>query len=239
MIKINKVDSNKTNIPQPEASKSGILPTLPASFLVVGKSGSGKSTVLHNLLTNEKLLKDYFDYIFVFSPVKTDDILQQLHLPKENYINDFEEEFVDGIIDKLEKKIEDGGGLGKVGNKTRTLFIFDDILSKAKFLRGNVMRKLASANRHYNISMIINSQYYKAIPPIVRTNVSGIIFFPSCLAEVEKFADEQADPNMSKKEFMDIVRHATNEPYQFMFVNSKAKAGERLRKGFDTLLTIG
>ena len=237
-MKLNRVKTNKECIPQPDAVKKGILPKLPASFLFIGKSGSGKSTALYNLLTHKDLLKDYFNYVFVFSPIKTDDILKQLELPEESYINEFDEDTVEGILTKIEAQIDDRG-MDDCGKDMQILFIFDDILNKQKFLKSNTMKKLASANRHMLVSWIILSQYYKAIPPVIRTNASAIVLFPSSLAELERVTDECCEPNMSKKQFMSLLTHATDEPYQFCFINCKSKQGERVRKGFDTILSLG
>jgi len=237
MIKINEVKTDKSNVPQPNAVEKGILPKLPASYLVVGRSGSGKSTVLYNLLTSKELLGDYFNFIFVFSDVATDDILQKLKLPKKNYIKDFDEDKVETIINKIEQKIEKEG-LEKTAKEMQIAFIFDDILNKQKFLKSNIMRKLASANRHYLISWFVLSQYYRAIPPVIRSNASGIIYFPASLAENEKLAEEQCLPGMSKKEFIELIDYATEEKHSFMFINNKAESGKKIRKGFDNIINF-
>lgn len=236
-MEIKPVETDKSNVKQPDAVEKGILPQLPASYLVVGRSGSGKSTILYNLLTNEKLLGGYFNYIFVFSDVKVDDILAKLELPEENYINDFDEEKVSKIMKNIENKIEDMG-LAEASKDMRIAFIFDDLLNKQQFLKSNIMRKLASANRHFLISFFVLTQYYRAIPPVIRTNASGIIYFPASLAENEKLADEQCPPNMSKKEFIKMIDHATSEKHSFMFINNRAKSlDEKIRKGFDRALS--
>ena len=236
-MKLHQVKTNKSSVPQPPCVEKGIIPKLPASFLIVGKSGSGKSTALHNLLTHEDLLKNYFNYTFVFSAVKTDDILKDLGLPDENYITEFDEALVQGIMTKIEGQIEEKG-VEAIASDMKVLFIFDDILDRQQFLKSNVMRKLASANRHFLISWVILSQYYKAIPPIIRTNASSLIIFPSSLAELERVCDEHCEPNMSKKEFMSVLQYATDKPFSFAHINSRAKAGERIRKGFDVILTL-
>lgn len=234
MISIKPVETNKSFIKQPSAVTNGVLPSLPASYLVIGRSGSGKSTVLYNLLTSPELLGNYFSFVFVFSDVKTDDILKQLDLPEENYITDFDDDKIYEILDTIEGKIGDIDE--KVAEEFKIAFIFDDILNKQKFLRGDAMRKLASTNRHYLVSWFILSQYYRAIPPIIRQNASGVIFFPSSMMEIEKLADENTEPNQTKKEFIDIVQHATNDKHSFLFINRKDDTGKRLRKGFDTIL---
>jgi hypothetical protein len=237
MIKIEPVETNKINIPQPKAVKNGILPKLPASYLVVGRSGSGKSTVLYRLLTSKELLGEYFNFIFVFSDVKTDDILQKLNLPDENMITDFDEAKVESIIDSIEKKIKDET-MEQFGKEYQICFIFDDILGKQRFLKSNIMRKLASANRHYCISWFILTQYLRGIPPTVRQNASAVIFFPASMAEVERLAEENCEAMMNKKQFIEVVQHATSEPHSFLFINRKAENGKRLRKGFNTILSF-
>ena len=237
MIKIEPVETDKSHIVQPNAVTNGTLPKLPCSYLVVGRSGSGKSTVLYNLLTNEKLLGGVFNFIFVFSDVKADDILKKLDLPPENYVTDFDEKTIDELLTSMDKKIEEEG-LEKMAKDIKIAIIFDDILSKQKFLRSDAMRKLASANRHFLISWFILSQYYKAIPPVIRQNAGGVIFFPASLAEVEKLADENCEPMMSKKEFIKLVQHCTSDKHSFLFLNRKADAGKRIRKGFDRIVSF-
>lgn len=229
-----RVESNKGIIRQPACCKNHILPKTPFGLVMVGRSGSGKSTLLYNLLTKEDYLKGYFDYIFVYSPVKTDDILKQLDLPEENYISDFDEASVNHIMDTMENLLEDD--FENNVNTHKVLFIFDDILQKQKFLKSDVIRKLASASRHFNISWIILTQYYRALPPIVRTNSSATVLFPSCLAEIDKFADEQCLPGMSKQNFIKMIQEATDQPYQFFYINCRAPHGQKARKGWDEIL---
>lgn len=235
MIKIKPVKTDKSNIKQPPAVEKDILPALPAGYLVVGRSGSGKSTVIHNLLTETDLLGGYFNYIFVFSDVEVDDILKTLELPEENYIKKFDEAKVEGIIDNIGKKIKDMG-LKEAAADMRILFIFDDIINKQRFLKSDTMRKLCSTNRHFLISYMILTQYYRAIPPVIRANVSGIIYYPASLAENMKLCDEQCPPGMGKRDFLALVDHATAEKHSFLFINNKS-SDNKIRKGFDTILS--
>ena len=239
MIKINPVDTDKSNIEQPDAVNSGILPSLPASYLVVGRSGSGKSTVLYNLLSSPQLLGGAFNYIFVFSDVETDDVLKKLNLPDENFItgDKFNEDTIKGILDKISKKIKECGLKDSCG-QYRIAMVFDDVLSKQKLLRSDIMRKLVTANRHYLVSVFMLTQYLKGVPPTVRQNCSGVVFFPASLSEVEKLADENCEPMMSKKTFVKLVQHATADKHSFLFINRKSPCGQRLRKGFDIILKI-
>lgn len=226
------VKTNKDLIKQPQVSIDGTLPKAPFGLIMVGRSGSGKSTLLYNLMS--EMLKDYFDFILIFSPVKTDDVLKSLELPDENYIQEFDEDSISSIMSKLEKLLDDD--FEKNVNECKTLFIFDDILSEQKLLKSNTMKKIASASRHFNISWIILSQYYKALPPIIRTNASAIVLFPSSRAEIEKFSEEQCLPNMSHQDFVRMVQDSTKKPYSFFYLNHRADHGKKARSGWDDII---
>ena len=225
--------SNKDNLFQPRCSEIGILPQLPFGMAIVGRSGSGKTQAMIHMLTSKYLLKDTFDFVYLFTGIKADDkMIKALNLKKENIKNNFTEEDVSVITDKMEKSVE------KMGFEKcpSVCLIFDDFLNKPKFMKSPTMIKLATANRHMNCSYILLSQYYKKLSPVIRTNVSYLMFFPSSLAEVEKLAEEQTPPNKSKKEMIELVQYATSEPFSFLGINTKADCDKRLRKGFDKII---
>ena len=230
---VKPVKNNKEHLYQPPCSRNEILPPLPFGGLIVGKSGSGKTMACVNMLTNKHLLKDAFDYVYLFCCIRPDDdLIQPLKLKKNHIFENFQEKDVKSICDKAEGHIKKNG----FKNSPSTLMIFDDILSNVEFMKSKTMLKLATANRHMNISYFFLSQYYKKISPVIRTNVKLIMFFPSSLQEVEKLAEEQTPPNMSKKEFIKIVQFATKEKYNFLTINHMSQ--DKLRKNFENVLSL-
>jgi hypothetical protein len=231
-LKVVPAKTKKAQIKQPQACKDGVLPKLHCSYLICGKSGSGKTAVLVHLLRSNALLANAFDYIFYCCDSPDDMVQSNLHLPKENIIQNFDADFLDRLIKKQEAKIKKKGA----DKADSILLVFDDILSKTKFLNSGIMTKLVCESRHYNISCIFNTQSYKKLPRVVRINVRGIILFPSNLGELEKFSEENALPGMSKKDFLKLVQHCTAEQYQFAFINHDAPPNDKLRKNFDTIV---
>ena len=227
--------TNKDDIFQPECCKLEILPSLPFGMAIVGKSGSGKTQMMLHLMTSPYLLKDSFDFIYLFTGVKADtEMIKCLEIPDDCIMNDFDEEQVKTIMDKMERSVEKNG----FKNTPSVLFIFDDFLNKPKFIKSSTMTKLASANRHLNISYILLSQYFKKLPPVIRTNVAYIAFFPASLQEVIKLAEENTPANMSQKDMIKLVQYATREPYQFLGINNRCCAQKRLRRGFNQILSL-
>ena len=66
--KIEPVKTSKDAIKHPALSEEGVIPKLCCSTVLVGKSGSGKSVLLHNLMTRKEFFHGHFDKIFLISP---------------------------------------------------------------------------------------------------------------------------------------------------------------------------
>jgi hypothetical protein len=227
--------TNKQDLYQPPCVDLGILPELPFGMAIIGKSGSGKTQMMIHMMTSPHLLEGVFDFTYLFTGIKADEeMIKALNLPKDCIKNNFEEEDVKKITDKLEKTVEKQG----FKNTPSVCMIFDDFLNKPKFMKSDTMVKLATGNRHMNISYILLSQYYKKLTPVIRTNVAYIAFFPASLSEVIKLSEEQCPANTSHKDMIKLVQHATAKPYQFLGINSRCSCDKRLRRGFENILKL-
>jgi hypothetical protein len=231
-LKVIPFKSNKQKIKQPPACQLEILPKLHCSYLFVGKSGSGKTNALIHLLKSKDLLGGVFDDIYYLSDSIDDTFRDNVkkEIPDKNFIKDFDEDFINNILNKQEGEIKKKGYV----KAPHVALIFDDILSKKKFLNSKLMLKLMTCCRHYNTSNFILSQSYKAIPRALRLQMRGIVFLPSSMNEVVRFSEEQCLPNMTQKKFIEMIQYATKEPYNFCFINNDSN--EKIRKNFDTIL---
>ena len=134
--KVKPFKCNKDKLYQPSCSENDITPKLPFGALITGKSGSGKTNAVVHLLSTEELLKDKFDYIYLFTCVKPDDdLIKPLNIHKSCIFKNFKEKDVIVIMDKLEKYIEAKG----FKNCPSVLMIFDDILSNKDFLKSKTL----------------------------------------------------------------------------------------------------
>lgn len=233
--KIQVFKTNKEDIYQPCCCKNELIPKLPTTILVIGRSGSGKTNAVVNLLTNKNLLHDTFDFIYIFSGIRPDqELLKPLNIPKDQIKIDFEEEDVQRLMTKMENTVEKNG----MRKTPSVLFLFDDILGKKKFLNSKTLSKLVTTNRHMNITCIILSQYYKKLPPVVRTNASYYLIFPSSEAELLKVADELTPANQTKQQFLKLLKYATKDKYQFFSLNSKTEPRKMCRKNFGEIINL-
>lgn len=242
-LKIRPLKTSKHGIKQRPMMESGVIPQVNTSTLIIGRSGSGKTCLLCNLLQQPHFYgkdhtgKPYFDQTIIFSKTggtALDDTYDNIdYLTKDNFVNDLQPEIIDEIIKSQEQHIKKNGF-----GKRKLLLIFDDVLSEPKFLKSKQFVKLWVELRHYCCTVICNSQSYTKIPRVARLQITCLFFFPASYNEIEVLADQQAPPNMNKKEFIKLVQYATNEPFNFLYINNKLPITERFRKNLDKVIKI-
>lgn len=235
---VKPLKTEKTDLPQSKFMKHNIIARFPSLHLVVGKSGSGKSTVVNHMVTNKDFMGGFFHYVIMFSPTADkDDLVKHLKLPKGNLITDPSSDKLKQIIEKQDEKIKKKG-IKWVGENSRVLLIFDDIVSHKKFLESPEMLKLATMGRHSLISSIINTQSYTKVPRAVRLQANGIIVFPSSQNEVNLIVDDNTPPHNTKQQFRELVEIATSGKHSFLYILPMQPVEKRFRKNFGSYLRI-
>ena len=90
ILKIIPYKTNKSKIKLNAMMEADIIPRHASSVVFSGRSGSGKSNLMVNLLTRNQFYKGYFDLIFLFSPTaRSDDLPLYLKLPDKRIFTDF------------------------------------------------------------------------------------------------------------------------------------------------------
>jgi len=237
--KIHKIETKKAGIPQRAVQKSGILPKFPFSWMLSGRSGSGKSNLLINILTRKELLGGYFQYIIVFSPTagKYDDLYDSLKLPPENFKAEFGPEQLEEIID-ARKALIDKKGIAWVAKNARVLIIMDDVISNRKFLESPVALTMFALLRHYLCSIMVLMQSYTKLPRALRLNCNAVSVFPSSQSEIEVLIQEITPAGINKRRFEHVIDYATAEKYNFLYINYHADKDKQIRKNLDEIINL-
>ena len=239
-IDIKVLKTKKSNLPQSAFMKADIINKFPSLTLCIGKSGSGKSNVIGNMLTKKEFMKGFFNEVYLFSPTaKSDDLVEHLKLKSDHIIDNLDENAIDKlneIVDNNTAMIEKDG-IKHTAEKSKILIICDDCISEKVFIKSNILMRLATAGRHALISTIICSQSYTKVPRVIRLQCQGLIIFPSSNDEIELLCEDLCPPGITKRNFLEMIKFATDERYSFLYVNQHAKdPKEKFRKKFSEII---
>jgi hypothetical protein len=247
MYKIKALPKDEKNKAfQKPIMKKGIIPGFPTSTIICGSSGSGKTTLLTRLLMEPYFYgppengKPYFDNIFIFSKTAgpqhgLDDTYDNItYLTDDNFITEISEENLTLIMEIQKENIKTVGR----GKAKRVLIIFDDILSEPKFLNSGTYTKLFTELRHYNCSIICNTQSFNSIPRRCRIQAMNIMLFGSSRNEQKVLADFSAPDNISSRKFIKCIQHCTSEPYSFMYINRELPSFRRVSRNIDDIVDL-
>lgn len=194
------------------------LPKIPFRIACIGKSKSGKSTVICNFFNDDMYGKNTFrkEDIFVFSQTNTLDNKLKDWVPAidENYITDFDENIIDDIY-KQQKALHDTYGKKRV---PPILIILDDMIGTSALRDRNIITKMMPKTRHYNVSYLITTQKFSGIPRQIRLNCCTMLIFKVVPGEIDAILNELSDKK-SRNKLRSILVKIFSEPYQFLMID--------------------
>lgn len=234
---------DKPKDPRMEHLRYKNLPKLPANMMILGRCGSGKSSILYSLLqegyTYGKKKKSIFDEGIVY--LGTQDAISAFQkLPIKNHIvlqefdpDDFEEYLDDLKTHQMEK-------LEKNKSALNTIIIFDDFvgqnLMKHNKGKASPLERLALTSRHEcNATLVMCSQVYKNsgfAHPVVRNNITTYILSQMSRPEIEKIAEELSG-DMTSDEFISCYdKIMAKKPFNFMVMDTRRPLEARWTERF-------
>lgn len=260
-LQIQSVPPSKLIKPTELDKVNDYLPKPPFAMGLVAPKGSGKSTIIYNLISRPEFYLKKFDQVWMLSPTFfLDDTYAKAKLNPERVVTDVNKfsDTMNTIIDKVNTQIESiktavaqqasSQGWSKERQKEevekqkaekldRILIIIDDAVGVKALERGSVITNSFSRHRHLYISFLYAVQIYKAMPPVVRVNLSAILIFRIFnRGELKKIVEEQA-VLVKDSTWMALYEHATKEPYSFLYINYKHPT-YRYFKNFTTPLVV-
>ncbi len=220
------------------------LPKLPATFYILGKCGSGKSSILWTLLTKGYVFgkgkKSIFDEALIY--LGTLDARESFErLPIKNKLildeydpTDFEayqKDLTEHQMEKLEKKKPLLNGLIIWDD-----FVGEGLMKKAARNAAPPIQRLALTSRHEsNTSLVFCSQVYKNSgfsAPAVRNNITTFIISAMSRPELQKIAEELSE-DYDPDEWIEIYdRIMAKRPYNFVVMDRRRPMNARWTERF-------
>tara|TARA_Y100000114_G_scaffold106971_1_gene100282 strand:- start:595 stop:1374 length:780 start_codon:yes stop_codon:yes gene_type:complete len=201
---------------------------LPMRLLMVGKTGSAKTTKLGNLLLRpEPFYRNDFDptNIFIFSgslkgDMKLREIINQLEIPESNTFEKYDDDIGNAIYDMIVDNFNNA-----IANKERpnhTLFVFDDLgfsnMQNQTHKKNDILNRILCNGRKYLISTITLNQRITQVSRNAREQVSGAILHKCSNKDLEMI---EGDFNYmkNKKDFRDLFLKNTEGQFDFLVIN--------------------
>lgn len=184
-------------------------------YIISGRRGSGKSTLALCLLDSKLAYRKRFKNIFLVSPTARSDKKFAKLVDELDEDGKFFEELNQGNIESVLDVIKSDNK--ENDKKNLHCIVLDDVVLDLPKSKSNILNKLVIESRHHNVTLLILSQKYNAIPTIIRANMDLISFFPSLnTKEVSTF---QEDLNISKELFYKVYNEATDKQNSFLHCN--------------------
>jgi hypothetical protein len=133
-------------------------------ILAVGRRGSGKSSLLMDLLYN---LRERYDYCTAMCPTMESAGLLRRCMPESSVYNRFSQS-------KLELLVQTARELAAAGKEKSFLLVLDDVLYDKSICRSQAFRFLFLNGRHIKVTLFITAQYVVDMPPDLRSNVDYV-----------------------------------------------------------------
>jgi GTPase SAR1 family protein len=218
------------------------LPSVPLRMVIAGPSGCGKTLLIVSCITDLYKRRDgksVFKRIYVFSPSVHADpawlpvkkfVRETLKVPEaEEWAWDhYNPEAMQGIID-LQRRVTHAAKERKVRKLFNVLIVVDDFADNPAFSRRDaLLHSLFTRGRHAFISTIVATQKFRALSPIIRVNATALIVFRLRSEQELQAIVEEISAVYPKDVIIRLLRHATEEPYSFLYVDLAAKTPERM-----------
>ena len=187
------IDHEFKNIEKP-------FPSVASYIVFVGKSRSGKSSLMTSLLTNSKIYYKAFHNVIIVIPKHSFNSMSEkdnpfIALSEEKILHEFNLNVLEILLEQIIEYSE---------NEEETLLIIDDFASELKNREVlKLLNSLVNNRRHLRLSMWMSVQTYESIPLSNRKTINYLVLF-KCMNKAEIRAIWKEMTFLQKDDFFNL-----------------------------------
>lgn len=202
---------------QVSPSKEPLLPGNNIIYSIVGKKGTGKSTLLLSLLNSKLAFKQRFNCIWMVSPTARSERKFEKLVEELDEHGRFHDMLDEGVMNKILSEVAVKNERWTKKKEIRHLIILDDCMADLPRSKQSTLSRIIVTSRHLHCSVIITSQKYNAIPTVIRAQNDLLSIFKTY--NTREITTIQEDMSIDRDIFSEIYDFCTDEPHSFMHVN--------------------
>jgi len=205
------------------------------STMIIGKPGSGKTSLLYALFKSERptLFRDVFENIFIFQPKEssnsmTDKIFHD-NLPDENIFYDLTEDTLSEVFNRIKEENESDEYEGTLNH----CILIDDFTAHLRDnpIIKNLLKEILMNRRHLHISIFFIVQSFKSVEPDIRKLIDNYFIYKTNKQALEQIFSEVIE--LPSKYIYPISNLVFDRRFNFLFINTETKT---LMKNWDTIV---
>ena len=198
-----------------------------ANIVIIGKPGSGKTSLAVSFLQSPKVFRKTFNHIICVMPFQSrksmkKDIFEVL--PQEQLFDELNEETITTIYNLIQSYAEEG---------EKTLLFIDDqtaSLKKSKYVE-DTLKKIMFNRRHLRTTCMTTAQVYNNIPLSIRKTISHLFMFKPQKKEFESVFEELLEqPKETAQKIMNVVY---DKKHNFLYLHVET---QKMFKNWDEIL---
>lgn len=122
------------------------------------------------------------------------------------------------------------------GYVDKICLVIDDQAGKYSSGPNGKLNNLIYRHRHLNMSIMLTTQYLKAMPASIRGVAKYVIIYSTPSGEELDKLYKTFPAFKSKKKWLQLYRYATSERHSFMYINTRLPPDQQIYKNFDELI---
>lgn len=187
-----------------------------SKIILIGKPGSGKSTVIRSLLYEKR---DMLPTGLVMSGTEDSNSYYENIFPPLFIYNSYNENVIEDFIKRQKMSKQ------HLTNPWAVLLV-DDCADDVKIFRGRVQQSLFKNGRHFKMWYLLSMQYSLDVPPAIRSNVDGtFIFRESSIRNREILWKNYASCVDNFKDFCTIMDSITGD-YTALYIHNATQSNK-------------